>query len=63
MRGSTGSRGGGRGLLGLRGGVSRGGDSLRIAGINDWTGEENGDPANLQTALADRADGGRDRCA
>ncbi|GAA2011595.1 metallophosphoesterase [Nakamurella flavida] len=38
-------------------GVSRGGDSLRIAGINDWTGEENGDPANLQTALADRADG------
>ena len=38
-------------------GITRGADSLRIAGINDWTGEQNGDPANLETALADRADG------
>jgi predicted MPP superfamily phosphohydrolase len=34
--------------------IERGDDRLLIAGINDWTGADHDDPANLTAALADR---------
>jgi predicted MPP superfamily phosphohydrolase len=34
--------------------IERGGDRLLVAGINDWTGQDHDDPANLAQALADR---------
>lgn len=37
--------------------VTRGADRLWIAGINDYTGSEFGDPADLSAALAGRAEG------